>query len=110
MVNIKLSDQQRYYAWKFINFMQQYAEEYLEIRIIQPSKALMESELYLSLPYAQVFKSDMERANVVYHAQHSSKLQDLIRTAVESVMLDGVSPERAYATLKAHAQELLDGK
>ncbi len=108
MVNVKASEAQQYYAWKFIHFMQQYAEEYLEIRIIQPSKALMESELYLSMPYAEVFKEDMERANVVYHAQHSTRLQELIQAAVESVMLDNVSPQRAYAVLKAHAQELLD--
>ncbi len=109
MVNSRAAAEQQYYAWKFINFMQQYAEEYLEIRIIQPSKALMESELYLSTPYAEVFKKDMERSNVVYHARNSTKLQELIKIAVESVMLDGISPERAYATLKAHAQEVLDG-
>lgn len=108
MVNVKASEAQQYYAWKFIHFMQQHAEEYLEIRIIQPSKALMESELYLSMPYAEVFKEDMERANVVYHAQHSTRLQELIQAAVESVMLENVSPQRAYAVLKAHAQELLD--
>ncbi len=108
MVNRQATPRQRYYAWKFINYMQQHPEEYLAIRIIQPSKALMESELYLNTPYADVFSADMMRGNVVYHAQNSTRLQKLIKTAVESVMLDDVSPERAYALLKAHAQELID--
>ncbi|WP_181015552.1 ABC transporter substrate-binding protein [Alkalispirochaeta sphaeroplastigenens] len=108
MVNAQATERQQYYSWKFIEFMQQHAEEYLQIGIIQPSRELMESDLYLSMPYADVFAADMERARVVYHAGNSSKLQELFKTAVESVMLGGVSPERAYATLKAQAQEVID--
>jgi multiple sugar transport system substrate-binding protein len=110
MVNKQASPLQQYWAWKFIYYLQQYPEEYLKIRIIQPLKSLMQSETFLNTPYAKVFLEDMERAKVVYHADHSSQLQNLIKTAVESVMLDGVSPERAYISLKAHAQELIDGK
>jgi multiple sugar transport system substrate-binding protein len=32
----------------------------------------------------------------------------LIRNAVESVMLSGVSPEKALATLRASVQEIID--
>lgn len=108
MVNADATSRQQYYAWKFISYMQQHAEEYLRIRIIQPSRALMESESFLNMPYTDVFMADMDRGNVVYHAANSTRLQELIRDAVEAVMLDNVSPERAYATLKAHAQEILN--
>lgn len=108
MVNNQADPREQYYAWKFIDHIQQHPEEYLEIRIIQPSKALMEGSKYRKTPYADVFSLDMKRARVVYHAQNSTALQKLLKTAVESVMLEGVSPERAYAVLKAHAQALID--
>ena len=110
MVNIQAHERERFYAWKFIEYMQQHPEEYLDIRIIQPSKALMESSMYRKTPYAEVFSQDMKRATVVYHAPNSTALQKLLKTAVESVMLEEVSPERAYAILKAHAQALIDAE
>jgi len=50
----------------------------------------------------------MEKGHIVYYAENSAKLQELIKQAVESVMLSGVSSEKAYSILKAEAQELLD--
>ena len=40
------------------------------------------------------------------HGPDSSRVQSLLATAVESVMLSGVSPEKAYATLKASMARL----
>ncbi|GAB6088430.1 ABC transporter substrate-binding protein [Spirochaeta dissipatitropha] len=108
MVNAQSSSRRQEMAWKFLAYMQSHGEDYLSMGLIQPTKALMESDLYKSMPNAEVFAYDMERANVVYHAGNSSRLQETIRVAVESVMLSGISPERAYATLKAQAQTVLD--
>jgi multiple sugar transport system substrate-binding protein len=50
----------------------------------------------------------MQRGHIVYYGAHSAELQTLIRGAVESVMLSGETPEKALATLRAAAQELID--
>jgi multiple sugar transport system substrate-binding protein len=89
--------------------MLSHPEEYLErVGLVQPTKALMSSETFLGTPYADVFASDMEKGHIVYYAEDSAKMQELIKEAVESVMLSGVSPEKALSSLKVKAQELLD--
>ncbi len=98
-------------AWKLIGYMLKHGEEYLEkVSIVQPTKQLMNSKLYKEMPYSQVFTDDMARAHIVYYGANSAKLQEIIKKAVESVMLSGVPSDKAYAALKKEAQELLDGK
>jgi multiple sugar transport system substrate-binding protein len=109
MVNAQSPKPRQDAAWKFISYMLSHAEEYLtEVSLIQPTKALFNSSAYKSMPYSDVFTKDMARGHIVYYAAHSAELQSLIRAAVESVMLSGETPERALATLKGAAQELLD--
>ncbi len=109
MVNAQSSKAKQEASWKFVGYMLSHAEEYLtEVNIIQPTKALMESDTYKNMPYSDVFRQDMERGHIVYFGANSSELQTLIRGAVESVMLSGVTPEKALATLKSAAQELID--
>jgi multiple sugar transport system substrate-binding protein len=109
MVNAQSSKAKQDAAWKLIGFMLSHAEEYLsEVSLIQPTKALFNSPTYKSYPYSDVFTRDMQRGHIVYYGAHSAELQTLIRSAVESVMLSGETPERALATLKAAAQELLE--
>jgi len=109
MVNAQSSKGKQEAAWKFISYMLKHGEEYLtEVNIVQPTKALLNSPTYKNMPYSDVFTKDMERAHVVYYGASSAKFQKAIRTAVESVMLSGISPEKALATLKAEAQEILD--
>lgn len=111
MVNAQISKRRQEAAWKFIGSMLKHGEEYLEkVNIVQPTKELMNSSLYKSMPYSSVFTQDMERGHIVYFAENSARLQDMIRKAVESVMLSGVSPEQAYVTLKAEAQELINSQ
>lgn len=111
MVNSQKSAAQQSAAWKFIAYMLSHGEEYLEkVNIVQPTKALLSSDLYTSMPYSDVFSKDLERGHIVYFGAESAKLQELIKGAVESVMLSGVAPEKALATLRAEAQELLDDK
>lgn len=109
MVNAQSSKATQDAAWKFVAFMLSHAEEYLtEVSLIQPTKALMASAAYKNVPYSEVFTKDFERGHIVYYGKSSSEFQTLIRSAVESVMLSGVTPEKALATLKTAAQELLD--
>jgi len=109
MVNAQSSKATQDAAWKFIAFMLSHAEEYLtEVSLIQPTKALMASAAYKDVPYSEVFTKDFERGHIVYYGKSSAEFQTLIRSAVESVMLSGVTPAKALATLKTAAQELLD--
>jgi multiple sugar transport system substrate-binding protein len=62
------------------------------------------------MPYSDVFTRDMARGHIVYYGANSAQLQSLIRAAVESVMLSGETAEKALATLRAAAQELIEDK
>ncbi len=109
MENGQASSRKQEAAWKLIGYMLGHGEEYLDVvNIIQPTKKLMASDTFKNMPYSAVFRDDMEKGHVVYYGENSAKMQELIKQAVESVMLSGVAPEKAYATLKAEAQEVLD--
>ncbi len=109
MVNADNSDKDIKTAWEFISYMMSHEEEYLkEVNIVPPTKKLMKSETFKKVPYSNVFMSELTRAHVVYTAENGAKMEELIKEAVESVMLSGISPVQAYATLKVKAQELLD--
>jgi multiple sugar transport system substrate-binding protein len=109
MVNAQSSKATQDAAWKFIGYMLEHAEEYLnEVSLIQPTKALLSSDTYKNIPYSDVFTKDLDRGHIVYYGAASAEFQTLIRSAVESVMLSGETPEKALATLKRAAQELLD--
>ncbi len=109
MVNADADKETQAMAWEFIDYMLSHGEEYLETAgLIQPTNALMNSETYANMPYSKVFKDDFARSHIVYHADNSTEFNALIRTAVEAVMLQGVSPQQAYKDLKKAAQEVLD--
>ena len=109
MVNSQKPAEEQAAAWKFVAFMLSHPEEYLQkVGLIQPTKALMASETFKNTPYGDVFASDMEKGHIVYYAENSAKMQELLKEAIESVMLSGVEPAKALETLKTKAQELLD--
>lgn len=110
MVNDDSSSEVKKAAWKLAGFLLSHGEDYLTRggNIIQPTKALFASKTLKGMPYSDVFIKDMDRAHMIYYGPKSAELQTLIRNAVESVMLSGVSPEKALAMLKASAQELVD--
>jgi len=108
VVNAQKPKENRQMTWKLIGHMLGHPEEYLsKVGLIQPTVKLMKSETFKAMPYANVFKEDMERAHIVYYGENSAKIQDHIRQAVESVMLAGASPEEALEKLKRRAQEAL---
>ncbi len=109
MVNSQKSEREQKAAWEFISYMLSHSEEYLtEVGLIQPTKKLMSSQTFANIPYADVFASDMAKGKIVYYAEDSAKIQELIKEAIEGVMLSGIAPEKALASLKVKAQEVLD--
>jgi multiple sugar transport system substrate-binding protein len=91
--------------------MLSHGEEYLkEVAIIQPTKAVFDSATFKSMPYSDVFKSDLEKGSIVYYAENSPKINTLLKTVVESVMLSGVTPEKALETLKRDLQAVINEK
>jgi multiple sugar transport system substrate-binding protein len=108
VVNAGRPKENQQVAWKLIGYMLGHSEEYLStVGLIQPTVKLMKSDTYKAMPYANVFKEDMERAHIVYYGENSAKIQDHIREAVESVMLAGASSEAALEKLKRRVQEAL---
>ncbi|MBQ7159568.1 MAG: extracellular solute-binding protein [Treponema sp.] len=111
MVNSQKSKEHQAAAWKLLGFMLSHAEDYLrEVAIIQPKKSLFESETFKDMPYSKVFEEDLQNGTIVYYAENSPKIDALLKTAVESVMLSGLSSEEALATLRKSVQEVIDEK
>ncbi len=109
MVNADSDKETQKVAWEFIAYMLSHGEEYLtEVNIIQPTKALMESDTYKNMPYSDVFTKDFERGHIVYYGAASTEIQAQLRTAVEAVMLQNVDPYKAYQDLKKNVQEIID--
>ena len=109
MVNAQKSPAQIQAAWKLLGFMLSHSEDYLkEVAIVQPTKELFESDTFKNMPYSDVFKKDLEAGSVVYYDENSPKIDSLLKNAVESVMLSGVSPESALADLRKNVQAVID--
>lgn len=108
MVNSQSSEEVQEWSWKFINFMLSHPEEYLlHVGLVQPKKSLMESDVFKSFPYADVFMEELEKSNYVPMSPHNSELNELIGDAVSSVMLSGTSPEKALENLDKEADKVL---
>lgn len=109
MVNGDSNSKTQEKAWDLIGSMVSHPEEYLtKVNLISPTKELLNSETYKSMPYSDVFTAEMQRANHLYFGKNSNEIQDLLTTAVSNVMLQDISPEQAYYDLKNSVQELLD--
>ena len=102
LVNAGRSDSERRAGWLLASFLTQHAEEYLdEVGLIVPLRSIIEGGLVLAKPYGDVFLSDLERSHPIYSGRYASQIQLLIGEAVEGVMLHGIDPEKAVASLRA---------
>lgn len=109
MVSSDASKEEQEASWALIGYMLSHGEEYLkEVNIVQPTNALLNSTTYKNLPYSKVFSDDMKRGHIVYYGANSTAIQSALGTAVQAVMLQGVSPEAAYNQLKKTVQELIE--
>ncbi len=109
MVNSQVSEARQAAAWKLISFMLSHGEEYLtKVALVQPTKALFESATFKNMPYSSVFQADLQKAHIVYYGESSLLINNLVKEAVESVMLQKTAPEKALATLRAKVQDALE--
>jgi multiple sugar transport system substrate-binding protein len=108
MVNSQIPQNEQIEAWKFIAYMVSHGDKYLEATITQPSKAVFEGELFKEQPYSTVFREDLQYAHVVYHSSFSWRINELIETAIVSVMTTNTTPAQAYAVLKREAQAVVN--
>jgi multiple sugar transport system substrate-binding protein len=110
LVNAQSSEENQFWAWKFIGYMLSHPTEYLEkVGLIQPRLDLIESDIFAEIPYSEVFLNDMEKSNIITIHEKAPRMQDLLREAVESVMLSGTTPAFALQRLKKRMNELLEG-
>jgi len=101
MVNAQKSKLSQQASWALLGYMLGHGTEYLEkVAIVQPTKALMESSTFKTLPYSDVFAKDMAAGHIVYYGAASSKIESLLKEAFESVMLSGVEPAKALDKLR----------
>jgi multiple sugar transport system substrate-binding protein len=109
MVNSQIPLNEQIEAWKFVKYMLDHGDMYLEnVALTQPTRAVMEGSLYKSMPYSQVFAEDLKYAHVVYHSGFSWRINELIGTAIVNVMTTNTTPQQAYAALKRDAQAVLN--
>ncbi len=109
MVNADEDTATQQKAWELVGSMTSHQQEYLtKVNLIPPTKELMNSDTFKEMPFADVFIADMERAHHLYFGKNSTEIQSLLGTAVNNVMLQNVSPEKAYADLKASIEELIE--
>jgi len=101
MVNAQKSRLSQQASWALLSYMLSHGSEYLEkVAIVQPTKALMESSTFKSMPYSDVFANDLASGHIVYYGAASSKIESLLKEAFESVMLSGVEPAKALEKLR----------
>ena len=109
MVNSQVSKERQEAAWKLVAFMLSHGEEYLDkVALVQPTNKLFNSKTFINMPFSKVFKDELEIAPVVYYGEASQQINDLLKEAIESVMLNKIDPAKAVDTLQKKVQELLD--
>ncbi|MDY0392032.1 MAG: extracellular solute-binding protein [Candidatus Bipolaricaulis sp.] len=108
MVNAQSSRETQEWTWRFIAYMLSNPEEYLtKAGLIQPRKDLLASDVYAAQPFGDVFAADMARSSMVQLHVANPEFKQLLDDAVKAVMLQGVTPEDALATLRRRANEVL---
>lgn len=111
MVNGDIAEANQIWAWRLVDFLLSHSEDYLnKVNIVQPVYALFESESFKSIPYSDVFASDLEKATLNIYGPNTSAITDRMKQAVEAVMLQGQKPEDVLKTLRRQVQEIIDEK
>ncbi|MCX7775988.1 MAG: ABC transporter substrate-binding protein [Spirochaetaceae bacterium] len=109
MVNAQSDKLRQQAAWMLIKFMLSHGDQYLEkVAILQPTRKLVDSPIFKSFPYSDVFARDFENARIVYVGKGSARLSTLLSEAIQSVMVGGVDPKVALEKLRKEAQAVLD--
>lgn len=108
MVNAQSTKLEQQAAWALLDYMLSHGQEYLEkVAIVQPTKKLMDSAFFKSMPYSSVFEKDFDASRIVYLGKISSRIDAMLKTAFEGVMVGGVDPKKALDKLRSDANAAL---
>lgn len=91
-------------AWKFIDYVTAQNQRWLtDVNFIQPVKDWASSPAAAKVPFLPVWQQAYQQGRFDEVAPHWAEVQDAIKTAIESTVLDGQS---ADATLKQAASSI----
>ena len=106
-VNASSSEKEQEAAWKFIGYLADHAEEYLEEAcLLPPKRSIVDNLDSYTIPYSSVFSSDIEYSSFVYSGADAVDFKETIETLMKEVMLLGLSPEKAVIRLKIAVLEM----
>jgi multiple sugar transport system substrate-binding protein len=91
-------------AWKFIDYVTSQNQRWLtDVNFIQPVKDWSSSPAAAKVPFLKVWKQAYQQGRFDEVAPHWAEVQDAIKTAIESTVLDG---KPAGSTLKQAADTI----
>ncbi|HRQ10175.1 MAG TPA: extracellular solute-binding protein [Trueperaceae bacterium] len=111
LVNAQASKEKQAGAWAFLGFLSHHAADFFEqVAILQPTQSLVNSDLFKDSPYSDVFMSDLAKAHVIYYGEDSPKVQQVLKDAVEAVMLQGKDPADVLKTMREGVERAMRGE
>jgi len=112
MVNSEASAAKQKICWEFISYMLSHHIDYLTKggTIVQPVAGILDAPEMKALRDSDVVLSDLANSDCILYGDYSPEFEAMLKTAITDVMIQGVSPEDAYAKLKKEAQAVLDEK
>ena len=100
-VNDSIGEHKKAAAWKFLEFLSDHAGDYIdEVRLLLPRKEVIEKLDVSSIPYLDVFLSDLERSDFIYAGPESEEIRYLLEESIKNVMLGGESSAVAVERLR----------
>ena len=100
-VNDSLGDHEKAAAWKFLEFLSDHAEDYMEeVRLLLPRREMLDKVKGSSIPFIDVFISDLERSDFIYTGPDSEEVRYLLEESIKNVMLGGESSSVAVERLR----------
>ncbi len=110
MVNSAASAEKQKICWEFIGYMLSHPIDYLAKggTIVQPVTGILDTPEMQALRDSDVVLNDLANSDCILYGDYSPMFESLLKTAITSVMTQGVSPEEAYKSLKENAQSVLD--
>lgn len=110
MVNAQSSAEKQEAAWTFLGYMSHRAADFFErAALLQPTQELLASELFTSHPYSDVFMGDLAKAPVIYYGEDAPRIQQVLKDAVEAVMLQDRAPEDVLKSMREGVERALRG-
>jgi ABC-type sugar transport system, periplasmic component len=107
VVNAEQSDELISACWRFVDFLQSHALDYLEeVGILMPRVEIRNSPVLEAFPYSQVFLSELSKAVLIEHGLHEAEISSLLAEAVDGLMVEGKSPESVLEQLKVSLSEI----